>query len=180
MAGFTDSTGTFRFDQLWLPARLRSSDGLTFIENGTFTATVALSRAPNASSGELAPATLNSLPSIALLVPRSRTAEAARLAVSFDLISAGPTPGTIIVRVSPRRFIQARAGKLEIVVLDADSNSYAMDADALASEADWKAILNQRIAAGRAAFKRAELGQSRRPRSRVREAAGCRQQRQTP
>ncbi|MGC4092980.1 MAG: hypothetical protein QM756_34860 [Polyangiaceae bacterium] len=174
LAGFTEPDGTFHFDQLRLPARLRSSDGLLLIESdaGARASSASLVRVPETHGAELAAVTLSTLPAVMLVTPRSRTAETTRMLASLDVFGKGPLNGSALALASPKKLAAARAARFEVVVLDADPNRYNAEASAARSTA-WAATQSERIARARASFATANVAQSQRSRGRVRESSDC-------
>jgi hypothetical protein len=189
LATFTDAKGRFAFDDVALPARFRSlerfqlwsgreADGLVdeiAIEpsaaapgaNGA-----AQRQLPSGATRQMAPITLEG-PAITYLANDPGTPAAGHFMNTIDLLSMGPEHGSVIVRARPPQVEIARKIGFTVAVVEGNGNRYVSDAKRARSSNTWVGTLSDRVAAARADWELAELGASRKPRSRVRVDEGC-------
>jgi hypothetical protein len=191
LAGFTDSRGCFTFDDVALPARLRSLESFRLwsgreddevvdeilIEPSSFALSTNQAsepqQIPNGATREIAfPMTLQG-PAIVYLAKYSGTRDEVQFMNSIDLLSMGPVRGSVIVGAEPEQVERARKLGFTVAVLDGDGNRYITEAGDAPSAEAWDQILRGRVKAARVAWKLAELGARRAPRSRVRVDAAC-------
>ena len=191
LAGFTDSRGRFAFDDVALPARLRSLEGFEFwsereddrpmvdeipIEPSSSALSANDGREPrHVPSGwtrEMAPIALKGQVVI-YLANHPGTMAATYFMNGIDLWGLGPNPRTVIGAARPAQVEIARKVGFTVAVLYGDPNQMAADARNPPSREPWVQTVNERVKADRAAWKLARLGDSRKPRSRVRVDAAC-------
>jgi hypothetical protein len=191
LAGFTDSRGRFTFEDVALPARLRSLESFrlwsgreddevvdeVLIEPSSFALSTNQASepqpVPNGATRELAFPIVLQGPAIVYLANYSGTRDEVQFMDSIDLLSMGPARGSVIVGAEPQQVELARKLGFIVAVVAGDGNQYVVDADKAPSEEAWDQTLRGRVKAAQVAWKLAELGASRAPRSRVRVDAAC-------
>lgn len=192
LAGFTDARGRFAFDDVALPARFRSLESFQLwsgreederagdevsIEPSSLALPANQGPAPRqvrsgATREIAAPITIQG-PAVVYLANHPGTQAATYFMNGIDLWGMGPNPGTVIGAAGPEKVEIARKLGLTVAVLYGDPNDMAADARNPPSDEPWVQTVNERVKAARAAWKLAELGESRKPRSRVRVDPAC-------
>lgn len=169
LASFTDERGRFAFDDVALPARFRALERFRLWRGGN--AQELTDEIPLAATAVMPTVTIESK-AVTYLEHSPATRAAIDFMNTIDLWGAGLDPGSVIVAARPPQVAIARKVGFTVAVLDGDANRYIAEAHATPPEA-WVETVRARLAAARAAWELAELGASRKPRSRVREDTGC-------
>jgi hypothetical protein len=185
LAGFTDSRGRFAFDDVALPARLRSLEGFRLSSDAVDELSIEPSSAalsantgpepwliPTAATRDLAPVTVEGVV-LAYLSNDPGTPAASQFMKAVYTWSLGPDDGAMLIEALPEEVPLARKAGFSVDVLYSDPlRMAAITRNARAYEARMK-LLRAHIEAARLAWKLAELGATRKPRSRVRVDTAC-------
>jgi hypothetical protein len=191
LAGFTDSRGRFAFDDVALPARFRSLERFRLsssragddelgdaisIEPSSTAPPPNDSPSPQVRSGEtreIATPIIIEGPAVLYLANFPRTHAASEFISAIDLWGRDPDRGAVIAAARPEQVELARKIGFTVAVLDGDANRLIADARNASSPEAWMQTVRERVRDAKGAWKLAELGASRKPRSRVRVDAPC-------
>lgn len=191
LAGFTDSRGRFAFDDVALPARFRSLERFRLsssragddelgdaisIEPSSTAPPPNDSPSPQVRSGEtreIATPIIIEGPAVLYLANFPRTYAASEFISAIDLWGRDPDRGAVIAAARPEQVELARKIGFTVAVLDGDANRLIADARNAPSPEAWMQTVRERVRDAKGAWKLAELGASRKPRSRVRVDAAC-------
>lgn len=186
LAGFTDSRGRFVFDDVALPARLRSLEGIRLSSEAVDEISIEPSSAalsantgpepwliPRAATREIAAPVIVEGFVLAYLSNDPGTHAAIQFMKAVDIWSLGPDHGAMTIQALPEEVALARQAGFSVDVLYGDPLRMAAVTQNVRSYEARIEILRAHIEAARLAWKLAELGASRKPRSRVRVDAAC-------